>query len=463
MRVLKKFNILLILSCLFVFNNILYCQPEKTQKQPLTRILFVFDASRSMSGMWENDVKINIARKVLIGMIDTLQYNKNVQMALRIYGHQSTVPPQDCNDTKLEVPFDFNNASLIRQRLRYVVPKGTTPIANSLELAAKDFPPCKDCRNILILITDGVEACEGDPCKVSEELQKAGIILKPFVIGIGIDEEFKESFNCIGNFYNATNEDRLKQALDIAINQVLNKTTVQVNLLDIKGLPTETDVAMTFYDKYSGKVKYNFIHTINHRGNPDTIYLDPLLKYKLEVHTLPPIEKDNISISSGGHTVIALDAPQGFLKVVVEGSNQYRDQQIIVRKGGDLHTLNVQKINQVEKYLIGKYDLEIPVLPRLNIKDVEIKPGHTTTVTIPQPGMLKMQQGSLITGSLYAVKDDDIEWIANLDTREMSIAQLLLPGEYLVIYRPLNAKFTYYSDYKYFTIKEGGSVVVDFK
>ena len=460
---IKKSSILIL--AFFLISGIcqINAQPVKQKSPPLTRILFVFDASRSMSGMWEDDVKINIARKVLIDMIDTLQYNKHVQMGLRIYGHQSTVPPQDCDDTKLEVPFEFNNASVIRQRLRYVVPKGTTPIAHSLELAAKDFPPCKDCRNILILITDGVEACEGDPCKVSDELQKAGVVLKPFVIGIGIDDQFKESFNCIGHFYNATNEDRLKQALDIAINQVLNRTSVQVNLLDIKGLPTETNVNMTFYDKLSGKPKYNYIHTINHRGNPDTIYLDPMLKYRMKVHTLPPIEKDNIQVSPGGHTIIALDAPQGYLKVVVEGSSQYRDQQVIVRKGGGLHTLNVQKVNQVEKYLIGKYDLEIPVLPRLNLKDVEIKPGHTTTVTIPQPGMLKLVQGSLITGSLYVVKDDDIEWIANLDTQEMSIAQLLLPGEYLIVYRPLKAKYTYYSDYKYFTIKEGGSVLLDFR
>ena len=112
-------------------------------------------------------------------------------MALRMYGHQSPVPPQDCNDTKLEVPFAEGNASKIRQELRYVVPKGTTPIAHSLEMGGGDFPPdCDNCRNIIILITDGVEACDGDACAVSLELQRKGIILKPFVIGIGIDENF---------------------------------------------------------------------------------------------------------------------------------------------------------------------------------------------------------------------------------------------------------------------------------
>jgi Ca-activated chloride channel family protein len=83
-----------------------------------------------MVGTWQKETKIAMARKVLIHIIDSLEQLSNVKMALRMYGHQSPVPPQNCNDTKLEVPFAKDNASLIRQKLRYVVPKGTTPIAH---------------------------------------------------------------------------------------------------------------------------------------------------------------------------------------------------------------------------------------------------------------------------------------------------------------------------------------------
>jgi Ca-activated chloride channel family protein len=94
-----------------------------------TRILFVFDGSQSMSGYWESDVKINIARNFLIHVVDSLETLPNVQMALRVYGHQSPVVLQDCRDTKLEVSFDINNAHKIRQKLRFVKPLGNTPIA----------------------------------------------------------------------------------------------------------------------------------------------------------------------------------------------------------------------------------------------------------------------------------------------------------------------------------------------
>ena len=244
--------------------------PVKPSK--LTRILFVFDASQSMSGTWESDKKINIARNILIDLIDSLQYVENVQMALRVYGHQSPVPPQDCSDTKLEVPFAPNTASRIRQKLRFISPKGTTPIATSLARSVNDFPKCENCRNIIVLITDGIEACDGDPCEVSKELQREGIVLKPFVIGIGLDPGFRETFDCVGYYYNAMEEVKLKENLGFVINQVLNSTTAQVNLLDEKGLPTESDVNMTFYDRYSGKLIYNYIHTLNHKGNPDTPY-----------------------------------------------------------------------------------------------------------------------------------------------------------------------------------------------
>jgi Ca-activated chloride channel family protein len=175
-------------------------------KPPLSKILFVFDASQSMLGIWEKEQKITIARNVLIAILDSLEKLDNIELALRVYGHQSPVPPQDCSDSKLEVPFAKGNASKIRQKLRFIEPKGTTPIANSLAMAADDFVKLDNCRNIIILITDGIEACDGDPCAVSRDLQLKGITLKPFVIGIGIDEGFKESFDCIGHYYNATRE-----------------------------------------------------------------------------------------------------------------------------------------------------------------------------------------------------------------------------------------------------------------
>ncbi|HBF88396.1 MAG TPA: von willebrand factor type a [Bacteroidales bacterium] len=449
-------NILILL--IFAVNQ-LFAQQPKINK-PTTRILFVFDASQSMLMKWESDTKINIARKFLIEMIDSLEQMENVQMAIRIYGHQSPVPPQDCSDTKLEVPFGENNASKIRQKLRFITPKGTTPIAHSLELAGDDFPPMPNSRNVIILITDGIEACDGDPCAISEMLQKKGIALRPFVIGIGLDLRFKESFKCIGKYYDASIESQFKDILGVVISDALNTTTVQVNLLDIQGKPTETNVNMSFFDLLSGKLKYNYIHTINSRGEPDTVEIDPLLSYKMIVHTIPPVTVDGIKLTQGKHTIIPADVPQGYLKLKLDGNNQYNGLTAIVRKSGEMNTLNVQDINDIEKYIIGKYDLEILTLPRILVSDVEIKQSYTTTIDIPKPGLVTFITSSAGFGSLYLETGDKFEWIYNLNPNYTKETIVLQPGSYRVVYRPQNAKRTYYTVEKIFDISSGVSLSI---
>jgi Ca-activated chloride channel homolog len=456
----KYFLLVLLSFVLSMFCPVIGQLPD--EKLPQTRILFIFDASQSMSGYWESDKKINIARNILINIVDSLEQLNNIQMGLRIYGHQSPVPPQDCSDTKLEVPFSRGNAPRIRQELRFVNPKGTTPIAHSLELGGKDFPDCEDCRNIIILITDGIEACDGDPCKISHALQKQGVTLKPFVIGIGIDEGFKATFDCIGNYYNADNEEKFRQVMDIVISQALNSTTAQVNLLDIHGNPTETDVNMTFYDKFSGHIKYNYIHTINHMGKPDTINLDHLITYRLQVHTIPPVFVDSVKLTVGKHTIIGANAPQGYLVIKEKGGgNNYRHVNCIVRESNKMESLNYQAINRTEKYLIGNYDIEIPVLPKLLINNVNIKQSHTTTIEIPRPGIVTLVKNTTGYGSLYHLDGKKQIWIYNTDPVLKNESIVLQPGQYRIVYRSKNAKLTLYTIVKTFEIKSGSSIALN--
>lgn len=60
----------------------------------------------------------------------------------------------------------------------------------------------------------------------------------------------------------------------------------------------------------------------------------------------------------------------------------YKNRQCIVRKSGSPSTLNVQSFNQSEKYIVGKYDLEILTLPRIYIKDVTIARSTLKTITV---------------------------------------------------------------------------------
>lgn len=413
-----------------------------------------------MFGSWQSGKKIDIAKRLLSEMLDSLKYVDHLQLALRVYGHQKPYPPQDCDDTKLEVPFGGNTADAIKKRLQTITPSGTTPISLSLEQAANDFPACGRCRNVIILITDGIEECSGDPCAVSMMLQEKGIILKPFVIGIGLGVDLKKSFECVGNFYDAADEKTFKNVLGIVISQALNNTTAQVNLLDASGNPTETDVNMTFYDLNTGRIRYNFMHTMNHRGNPDTLTIDPLGSYRVVVHTLPPVKADSVTLTPGKHTIIPIDAPQGYLDLKVGGTGDVKQIKAIVRKSGETKTLHVQQFNTREKYITGLYDLEILTLPRIYQEKVRISQSHTTTLEIPRPGLVTIVKPSRGYGSVYLEKDNELQWVCNLETDLLKETLALQPGNYRVIYRSINSKQTLNTIEQFFRIDSGSSVPV---
>ena len=72
------------------------------QSQSKTRILFILDASNSMNLKWENQSRMESAKEILNSSIEELRGIPNLEIALRVYGHQSAVSnmSQDCNDTK---------------------------------------------------------------------------------------------------------------------------------------------------------------------------------------------------------------------------------------------------------------------------------------------------------------------------------------------------------------------------
>ena len=426
-----------------------------------SRILFIFDASNSMAGQWDGSRKIDIAREILFEMVDSLEQIPNVEMALRIYGHQSPVPPQDCSDTKLEVPFGPNNAARIRRILFDIKPKGTTPIARSLELAPNDFPPCRNCRNIILLITDGVEACDGDPCTVSLSLQRQGIILRPFVIGIGTDPGFRETFNCIGEYYDAPSQQEFREALKVVVTQALNPTSAQVNLLDSRHYPTETDVNMVFHDHFSGVIRYNMMHTMNSRGTPDTLSLDHMITYDLVVQSIPPVELDSIRLINGKHNIIAVDAPQGYLHVRSSRGRAYDKEKILVKRHGETETINIQEMGMVSKYLVGKYDLEIPIYPLMIIDGVEVLQSYTTTVEIPAPGYVSFSSPQPGVGALYQMtKDGEQKWVLNLPENTKTQGYHLQPGSYRVVWRRSDQNSTLFSVVRDFRVEQGSYEVI---
>ena len=450
----KKLKILILLGLIILSSN----SYSQKKQDPVNRILFVFDASQSMLGRWQSGRKIDIAKQLLTNITDSLKDIRNLELALRVYGHQRSFPPQDCDDTRLEINFIPSNifAERVKGKLSMIRAKGTTPIARSLEEAASDFP-IDNSRNIVILITDGKEECGMDPCAVSRLFAKKGIILKPFVIGIGLEESWKDNLDCVGTFFDAANEKDFSNILNIVISHVVDNTTTQVNLLDSLGNPTETNVPLTFYDNFTDIVKYNFVHTMNNMGNPDTMIIDPVLKYRVVAHTIPPVESEVITILPGEHTVIPLKTPQGKLKITIKTKEDY---QFIVKQSNQNETINVQKINNSQSYLTGFYDIELLTLPRQYFKNIRINQNQLTQLQLPSTGLANILLPANGYGGVYLKDGDKLTEIYKFNGESNQYKLTLLPGKYTVIYRSKSSKKYIYTDEKSFVIKSGKSQLI---
>ncbi len=447
---MKSFSINIILLVITLFYSISVIAQPKHEVEETTRILFILDASKSMSGKWHSKEKFKIATDVLSVVLDSLKGTENVEVALRVYGHQRNYPPQNCNDTKLEVAFKPNNFERIKQRLKYIKPRGTSPIAMSLQRAKSDFGNCINCRNVIILITDGIEECGGDLCEVSAQLQKEGIAIKPFVVGIGANT--REEFECAGTYFNAPDSEGFAEVLKIIVSRVLSKTSMQVNLLDKNGEPKETNVNMVFTDLSSGQVKYNFIHTLNHKGFPDTIIVDPLLNYSISLGTLPPIKIDSFSISSGKHNIVYSNCVQGRLKVELNENPSANFNPNIIIKDNDNNTINIQYLGDDIKYIAGHYNLEILTLPIIIIENFEIEADKINNIKIENPGILSVQKSIRGIGAIYQISNGDQEYIIGLNKNSSKSESIYLqPGNYRMVFRPLHSYqsvFTQVEDFK---------------
>ncbi len=450
------------LSVLIVFLCLSFSYLAQTVET--TRILFIFDGSNSMNGQWQESSKIKVAKKLMYETMDELSEVENLEVGLRMYGHQTRIYPgqQDCNDTKLEVPFGKNNFDKIKNKINSLQPKGTTPIARSLEYAAQDFPECSTCRNVIILITDGIEACDEDPCAVAKMLREKGIEVRPYVIGIAMDLESLKDFECIGKSYDASTEESFRDVMKVVMSEALNNTTVQVNLLNTAKQPRESDAVMSFYDMKTGELKYTFMHTLDKKNRPDTMWVDPLSTYRLVVHTTPQVVKEGIELKAGEHNTITLDAPQGGLEFRVLGAaNSYTEIKCVIREKGKKETINAQRMNSEDTYIVGTYDIEILSLPRIVMENVKVEQSKTNRIVIQQAGIANINTPFFGIASVFTEEKGKRVWVCNLEKEKLNYQLSLQPGKYTIVYRPTRKRSSAYTVTKDFKITPGASVEVN--
>lgn len=130
------------------------------------------------------------------------------------YGHRRR---GDCSDIETIVAPGEGTRAEILQRIDAITPTGKTPLTNAVEQAATALA-YTDAPATVVLISDGLESCERDPCAVSEALERAGVGFTAHVVGFGLGDEDASALSCIaentgGQYLSARNADEPGEAL----------------------------------------------------------------------------------------------------------------------------------------------------------------------------------------------------------------------------------------------------------
>ncbi|MEA4952665.1 MAG: VWA domain-containing protein [Aminivibrio sp.] len=214
------------------------------QDDATTHIELILDASGSMWAKLGGSTRIEVAKDALGKIIDDLSERKGIAVGLRVYGHRTN----DCKDTKLEIPIGPMDEKKMKAFIGKIKPKGKTPIAYSLQEAAKDFKKDFTGSKVIILVTDGLESCGGDPCAAAKVLAEKGIVSKIHVVGFGMDKKSVSKLECIvkpsgGLLLEANSAAELAKAFDTIVKTALD-TNLEVTGLDGKGKPVEMSVSV---------------------------------------------------------------------------------------------------------------------------------------------------------------------------------------------------------------------------
>ncbi|MCU0845142.1 MAG: VWA domain-containing protein [Spirochaetes bacterium] len=144
-------------------------------------VLVILDVSGSMREPLGDSSRMEVAKKILARYIDALPAGMKVGFV--IYGKT------DCGDESVDLiaPVGRLNKGALKGSIAELSPRGSTPIALTLGKVSEYFKGFEADNNHLILISDGMESCGGDPIRSIIELKESDSDPEVTVIGLGVN------------------------------------------------------------------------------------------------------------------------------------------------------------------------------------------------------------------------------------------------------------------------------------
>ena len=181
-----------------------------------TTTMIVMDGSGSMWGQIDGRTKLEVARETVADVLMDVPGDR--VLGLMAYGHRER---GNCSDIELMVTPAAGSAGAILDAVNTMRFQGKTPLTEAVRQAAEALRSTEAPATV-VLVTDGIETCEADPCALATELEASGVDFTAHVIGFGLSHAEGAEVACIaentgGRYFEARDSAALADALSAAV------------------------------------------------------------------------------------------------------------------------------------------------------------------------------------------------------------------------------------------------------
>lgn len=412
-------------------------------------IIFIYDASGSMWGQLAGKTKMEIASEVLTNAVNDLPENQ--QIGLVAYGHRNK---GDCRDVEFLVDASEGTKPEFIAALHSIKPLGMTPLAYAASLVIDRLRKAKT-KATVILVTDGIESCDGDICSLVTEAKSEGIDFRLHIIGFGLVEEDTEPLKCAakageGRYFPASDAADLGAVLNVATASTVDQPKNNVSVSTLKnGKPI--DALVEAYDIVAKR------DPIRARTYGDTAYFYlPPSTYNFEVRPLEGSDMKTLTVSgiksredSLVHEEISFDG--GKFGVSITNNGTYWDAMVkaIDQNGQVVASVRTYESTKEMEVNPGLYKITVQALAMngldtyAELENIAIDAGSTTPVSYDfQTGtaFIDARVGDKSIDSIVTITEASSgKNVAGGRTYDRGREFLLNPGTYRVKVAPIGA------------------------
>ena len=182
-----------------------------TSAQAQNNVMVIFDASGSMKRSAGAETRIVAAKRIVSETLATMP--PSVRTGLLTFGHRRA---KDCSDIEVVSPIGADESRTQARMVQGFDAIGETPIAAALDRAGQSMKAFNGQSNSIVLVTDGIEECRGDPCAAADRLNALGVGVKVHVVGFALKANESNSLQCVvqktgGRYFDAADAEGLRR------------------------------------------------------------------------------------------------------------------------------------------------------------------------------------------------------------------------------------------------------------